>query len=246
MERAISGGDPQVGPATAAGGFAGLPGGFPGSAGSDGRPGGLSGGDSDGAPALPPGDRPGVLPGGGDGFPGASPGLLPGGGGTLPGGGGTLPGGGADGGPASGAGNEAGTLSSETIDYLVANRGGATWLVVVPSANVAGPIQLQTGVPVMAMGGFSGSDPTPTLEQLQGYLRSGELRFVLASGRFGSLPGPGGARGSGASSSEIASWVAEACTPVRIGGANGDGANGSDDAGSAAAAALYDCAGATD
>jgi hypothetical protein len=246
MERAISGGDPQVGPATAAGGFAGLPGGFPGSAGSDGRPGGLSGGDSDGAPALPPGDRPGVLPGGGDGFPGASPGLLPGGGGSLPGGGGTLPGGGADGGPASGAGNEAGTLSSETIDYLVANRGGATWLVVVPSANVAGPIQLQTGVPVMAMGGFSGSDPTPTLEQLQGYLRSGELRFVLASGRFGSLPGPGGARGSGASSSEIASWVAEACTPVRIGGANGDGANGSDDAGSAAAAALYDCAGATD
>jgi hypothetical protein len=79
-------------------------------------------------------------------------------------------------------------------------------------------------------------------------VRSGKLRFVMTSGRFGSLPGPGGARGSGASSSEIASWVAEARTPVRIGGAGGadGGSNGSDDFGPAAAAALHDCSATTD
>ena len=34
----------------------------------------------------------------------------------------------------------------------------------------------------MAMGGFNGSDPVPSLDQLKGYIASGELRFVIAQG----------------------------------------------------------------
>jgi hypothetical protein len=54
-------------------------------------------------------------------------------------------------------------------------------------------------MPVMAMGGFSGGDPAPTLAQLQAYVTSGQLRYVIvgSSGRGG----PNGAN------SEISSWV---------------------------------------
>jgi 4-amino-4-deoxy-L-arabinose transferase-like glycosyltransferase len=216
MERALAGGDPQVGPASAASGI----GGISGIRGRDGR---------DDGPAVAggvPGALPGLRPGAGDGY------VPPGDGSALPGG--------AAGGVAPGGGGAAGSLSAELVAYLVANRGTATWLVAVPSANVAGPIQLETGIPVMAMGGFSGSDPAPTLEQLQAYISSGELRFVMPGG-FGGM-GPGGARGFGSATTEIADWIAEACTAVRIGATEdtGDGSSGP------TAASVYDCAGAAD
>jgi 4-amino-4-deoxy-L-arabinose transferase-like glycosyltransferase len=170
MERALAVGDPQVGPATASGGFpGGLPGGRPGPGGAGGPPGGAVGSGLD-------------------------------------------------------------VLGQAALDYLVANRGEATWLVAVPSANLAGPIQLQTGVPVMAMGGFSGGDPAPTLEQLQAYVRSGAVRFVLTVGGRGGFPGVGGSGGTAA----VSSWVVDACSPVNLGPA------------STAAATLYDCVGAAD
>jgi 4-amino-4-deoxy-L-arabinose transferase-like glycosyltransferase len=107
------------------------------------------------------------------------------------GGGGGGNGGGVAGGPGGG-----GQVDSALVDYLVANRGNATWIVAVNGANEAGSIELASGLPVMAMGGFSGSDPAPTLAQLQAYAASGQLRYILI-GRGG----PGGA------SSEISSWV---------------------------------------
>jgi 4-amino-4-deoxy-L-arabinose transferase-like glycosyltransferase len=75
-----------------------------------------------------------------------------------------------------------GQVDSALLDYLVANRGSATWIVAVSGANEAGSIELSTGIPVMAMGGFSGSDPAPTMEQLKSYAASGQLRYVLIGG----------------------------------------------------------------
>ena len=98
--------------------------------------------------------------------------------------------------------------SQALLEYLVANRGGAAWIVAVSSANQAGSIELATGQPVMAMGGFSGSDPTPTLAQLQSYVASGQLRFVLLNG------GGGGPIGRGGAASSVSTWVSQACTAV--------------------------------
>ena len=114
-------------------------------------------------------------------------------------------------------------------DYLVANLGGATWLVAVSTASQAGPLQLSTGIPVMAMGGFMGTDPAPTLEQLQRYVRDGRLRFVLFGGI---LAGPGGFGGVviGNRGGVWNDWVSKACRQVDLG---------------SAASGLYDCAGAT-
>jgi 4-amino-4-deoxy-L-arabinose transferase-like glycosyltransferase len=112
-------------------------------------------------------------------------------------------------------GGTGGSLDTATIEYLVANRGTATWIVAVQSANSAAPIELSTGLPVMAMGGFTGSDPAPTLGQLQAYVASGQLRFVLVGG------------GQGGGSSEVSGWVTSTCTAV-----------------SSVSSGLYDCAGA--
>jgi hypothetical protein len=63
----------------------------------------------------------------------------------------------------------------------------------------------------MAMGGFNGSDPTPTLDQLKAYIASGQLRFVIAGGQGG---GPGGSAGV---STTRDAWVTSTCTAVDLG-----------------------------
>ena len=110
------------------------------------------------------------------------------------------------------------------VDYLVANRGSATWIVAATSSQEAGPLELATGLPVMAMGGFTGSDPAPKLDQLKVDVASGQLRYVLVDS------GDGGG-GPVATSSERTAWVTSACTLVDYGG-SGTGT-------------LYDCAGAS-
>lgn len=167
---------------------------------------GFADGAGSGRPGF--GDDPSV-----DGFGAGGPGTPPIDGGGV---GGGFPTGGFPGGGRDGTG-----VSSALIDYLVANRGEATWLVAVSGANEAGSIQLESGVPVMAMGGFMGSDPAPTLDQLKAYVASGELRFVLGGGQGG---------GMGGGDSSRSAWLVEACTVV--------------DLGSTASSTLYDCAGA--
>jgi hypothetical protein len=75
------------------------------------------------------------------------------------------------------------------------------------------------------MGGFTGSDPAPTLDQLKSYIASGKLRFVLASGGMGGGGAPGA---TGAGGTDRTSWVTSTCKAVNYGGS----------------ASLYDCAGA--
>jgi 4-amino-4-deoxy-L-arabinose transferase-like glycosyltransferase len=119
----------------------------------------------------------------------------------------------------AGAGDGGGGISDPAlISYLLANRNGATWIVATTSANAAGSIQLASGEPVMAMGGFTGSDPAPTLAQLQALVASGQLRYVLIGGD-GAGGGPGGGRGG--STSDINAWVTSVGTAVDYGGSGG-------------------------
>ncbi|MFI5254551.1 MAG: glycosyltransferase family 39 protein [Candidatus Limnocylindrales bacterium] len=137
-------------------------------------------------------------------------------------------------GPPSGGGRDAETIDQALVDYLVANRGEATWLVAATSANQAGVIQIAAGAPVMAMGGFLGTDPTPTLAQLQAYVDSGEVRYVLVGGAGGGPGGFFGGDGIGDTASARTAWVTSSCTPVHV-AATTDAAGGG---------TLYDCAAA--
>src|SRR2546427_12776169 len=76
----------------------------------------------------------------------------------------------------------------------------------------------------MAMGGFSGGDPAPTLAQLQAYVASGQLRYVLIGGGAGGGPGGGppgfggGGPNGGSPSAGIEGWVPPVGPVVGYGG----------------------------
>jgi hypothetical protein len=64
----------------------------------------------------------------------------------------------------------------------------------------------------MAIGGFNGSDPSPTLAEFQAYVQDGKIHYFLAGGGFGGQDG-----GSNAAA-QISAWVQQSFTTVTIGG----------------------------
>ena len=158
--------------------------------------------------------------GGQGGAPGAAPGAAPGGGttGTTPGqapGGGTgqAPGGGTGQAPGGGTGGllDASMPDSAVVEALSSNADGFDWVAAAVGSQNAAGLQLGTELPVMAIGGFNGSDPAPTLEQFQQYVADGRIHYFLAGGGFG------GQQGGSEAATEIAAWVSQTFTEVTIG-----------------------------
>jgi 4-amino-4-deoxy-L-arabinose transferase-like glycosyltransferase len=106
---------------------------------------------------------------------------------------------------------DAGTPSAALVSLLKHHASGYTWVAAAVGANSAAGVQLATGEPVLAIGGFNGTDPAPTLAQFEAYVAAGKIHYFLAGGSGG---GPGG--GSSASS-PIASWVAAHFTAATVG-----------------------------
>ncbi len=79
------------------------------------------------------------------------------------------------------------------------------------------PIQLSSGQPVMAIGGFSVSDSTLTLPQFKQLVKQGKVRYYVVNSRQGKSGGPSGMGGPG-SNSEILTWVKSAGSKVDYGG----------------------------
>ena len=79
------------------------------------------------------------------------------------------------------------------------------------NSNNAAGYQLASGEPVMAIGGFNGTDPAPTLAQFEKYVSEGKIHYFIAGGGgfggggFGGVGGGGG--GSSDDASQITSWV---------------------------------------
>ena len=65
----------------------------------------------------------------------------------------------------------------------------------------------------MAIGGFNGSDPAPTLAEFQARVAAGEIHDSIISGGQGF---GGGQMGGSRSSSEIADWVAQSFTATTV------------------------------
>ena len=76
------------------------------------------------------------------------------------------------------------TLSDDPklVQFLTANRGDARFLVATPTTQLAAPLIVRTGQPVLAFGGYLGLDPIFSLETLEGMVARGELRYVLVPG----------------------------------------------------------------
>ncbi|SCF23807.1 glycosyltransferase family 39 protein [Micromonospora mirobrigensis] len=176
-----------------AGEFPEFPGGgrFPGGPGSGQFPGFPGGGQF---PGFPGGPNGGGQNGSGPNGSGQN------GGGQLPGLPGGMPGGGRRGG--MGGLLDAREPSAELRALLTADADAYTWVAATVGSNNASGYQLATGEPVMAIGGFNGSDPSPTLAGFQAYVADGRIHWFVGGGGFR-------ANGGSSTSQEIATWVAE-------------------------------------
>jgi 4-amino-4-deoxy-L-arabinose transferase-like glycosyltransferase len=159
----------------------------------------------------------GGMPGGGLGLAGAgAPTGVGSQGGTAGGQGGTTGGrAGVMGGPGGGL-LDATAPSTEVVAALSADADSYRWVAAAVGSQNAAGLQLGTGLPVMAIGGFNGSDPSPTLAQFQQWVSDGEIHYFAASGGRGGGRGPGAMGGSG-TAAQITEWVEANFSAVTIG-----------------------------
>ena len=134
------------------------------------------------------------------------------------------------------------TANQELIRYLEDNQGSTKFLAATLNSITASPIILATGKPVMALGGFSGSDKVLSLSELEEDVKNNVVRYFLLSqtgvaNRFGdndgdlllSFPGfsdserindfngfqgRGGFNGQGSANSALSEWVTKTCKIV--------------------------------
>ncbi|MFB7282446.1 ArnT family glycosyltransferase [Streptomyces hydrogenans] len=140
---------------------------------------------------------------------------------------GQMPGGFGERGGMGGGGGMGGLLNGASVGAeakakLLQDADAYTWAAAAVGAQNAASYQLATEKPVMAIGGFNGSDPSPTLAQFQRYVAEGKIHYFIGSGGGGTEGGMGGTGGPGGgagSSSEISAWVQENFTAVTVGSA---------------------------
>ncbi|MFH7599565.1 glycosyltransferase family 39 protein [Streptomyces racemochromogenes] len=193
------------------GGLPGLPGGGPAAGAPQGAPQGVPQGWTPQG-GTPRGGLPQGLP------PGAGPGFGQAGGAAGRGGRGRQ---GGAGGLLDGA-----RVSAEAKAALRADADRYTWAAAAIGSQNAASYQLASGRPVMPLGGFNGSDPSPTLERFKAYVKAGKIHWFIAQGglaaggesraggRAGGQGGPGGS-----TSTAVENWVKATFKEVTIGGA---------------------------
>ncbi|WP_243653329.1 ArnT family glycosyltransferase [Pseudonocardia endophytica] len=132
---------------------------------------------------------------------------------------------GGTGGTGGRGGGPGGILSSPVptaaVTSLISeNASDYTWAAAAVSSNQAAGYQLATQLPVMAVGGFNGTDPYPTLQQFQQMVANGQIHWFVGSTGGGFGGGPGGQTSSGGSeaATEIAEWVASTYTAHTVDG----------------------------
>jgi len=118
------------------------------------------------------------------------------------------------GGMGGGAGGllDAADAGADVVAALEADADSYTWVAAAVGSNNAAGYQLATGDPVMAIGGFNGSDPSPTLAQFQEQVADGQVHWFIG-GSLGMTQ-----NGGSSASAEIAAWVAENFTAQTIDG----------------------------
>ncbi len=107
-----------------------------------------------------------------------------------------------------------GQATSSTALETLLKQSTQRWAAATIGSQTAALLELSTGASVMAIGGFSGSDPSPTLAQFEAYVKAGEIHYFIAGGGTG---GGGGMGGSGVAS-QITTWVTSHFKAITVGG----------------------------
>jgi 4-amino-4-deoxy-L-arabinose transferase-like glycosyltransferase len=90
------------------------------------------------------------------------------------------------------------------------------WTAAVVGSNNAAGYQLAAGAPVMAVGGFNGTDPAPTLAEFKDFVADGRIHyFIHGRSMMGSFFGH---RSGSGEATDIAEWVQANYSPIRVDG----------------------------
>jgi len=103
--------------------------------------------------------------------------------------------------PGSGVGG------SSLAMYLTSHTTGETWYVAVPGSHEATSLIIDYGIPVMSIGGFSGTDRILTVEKLKKLMNEGKIRYFL-------LPSTNRDNGMAQGNNELYSFVRNQSTVI--------------------------------
>lgn len=92
------------------------------------------------------------------------------------------------------------SVNAKLVEFLQANTQGIKYLMAVPSSQQGAQYVIETGRPVLYMGGFGGQDEVVTVDDLQEMVANGELRYFLYGGNRGKH--------------EITNWLNSSCAIV--------------------------------
>jgi hypothetical protein len=101
-------------------------------------------------------------------------------------------------------------VSSALTKLLEQDAGRYAWVAATEGSEGAAPLELATGDAVMAIGGFNGTDPWPTLAVFKELVAKHEIHYYVGEG--------GQSFGGGRGSSAIAAWVAAHFQKQTVGG----------------------------
>jgi hypothetical protein len=100
------------------------------------------------------------------------------------------------------------------LDAMLKNTDTEWSAAISRSSNAAG-LELSTDTAVMAIGGFSGSDPVPTLSEFKDDVAQHKVAYYVVGNDHGHGPGWGNSRGH----ADITKWVAATFDSTPVGDA---------------------------
>lgn len=115
-----------------------------------------------------------------------------------------------------GADSVLGCTSPPVVAEVSQGAGGSRWGAAVVGAAPAAGYQLATGRPIMAIGGWSGTDPVPGLAVFKGYVARGEVRLFVSAGPCGGLVF--GRLYQRSAASAVTRWVSRSFRAQQVGG----------------------------
>jgi len=111
-----------------------------------------------------------------------------------------------------GIGGDGSKVGKKITTLLLKDADSYTWVAATVSALNGAGYQLATQKSVMPIGGFTGSDPSPTLAQFKAKVAAGNIHYFIGANQMGQP-----SRGSNASSM-ISAWVKATFTAQTVDG----------------------------
>jgi hypothetical protein len=122
-------------------------------------------------------------------------------------------------------------VSSAVVKLLETGAARYKWAAATEGSDSAASMELASGgVPVMAIGGFIGTDPAPSLAEFEKLVSAHEIHYYVAGGAGGFAGrvaggaggfagrGAGGAGGTRTDAAQISAWVVAHFTAKTVGG----------------------------